>query len=258
MIRSAPLPRLLDRSFAAGLRAIRLFRYNRHLAWSMDHCDEHFGLPQLPVGYGPRCTERAVEFGWALHNHPYGHVLDAGSALNHEVTLDRFLPVVESLTIVTLAPEDRSWPERGVRYLYQDLRKLDLPDDLYDMVISISTIEHVGLDNERFFGAHGQRGNPDEDARQAIRELARVTRPRGTMLITVPYGISWRNDWVRVFNGDELDDLVAAAGPVAVHETIFRRRKDVWQTVTRADAADAEYQDWWAEAVACVRLKLPA
>jgi len=256
-----------DRAVAAGLWSIpdrrrRLYklygelRYQRHLGWSMDHCHEHFSSDRLPRRYGAGLTERAVEFGWALHNTPGGNALDAGSALNHTVTLDRFLPVVESLTIVTLAPEKRSWPERGVRYLYQDLRALELEDSLFDTVISISTLEHVGLDNARFDGAIGERGDPDAGARKAIQELARVAKPTGTILITVPFGASWRNDWVRVFDGGELDDLIAAAGPISREETIYRRADNGWHHVTRAQAADARYREWRAEAVACVRLNL--
>jgi hypothetical protein len=62
---------------------------------------------------------------------------------------------------------------------------------------------------------------------------------------------------VRQFDGDELDDLVAAARPAATSEWIYRRRRSGWQRTDRAGAASAHYQGWWAEAVACVRLTQP-
>jgi SAM-dependent methyltransferase len=191
------------------------------------------------------------------HHLSGGRVLDAGSALNHEVILDRILPAVDELTIVTLEPEDRSWPQRGVRYLYQDLRHLDIADGSFDSAVSVSTLEHVGLDNSRFYDSDAPQGDPDRDAQQAMRELRRVVKPGGSLLITVPFGAAWRSDWVRVLNGAELDALIGAVEPAAVEESIFRRSRSGWQRVSRDQAADATYRRFWSEAVACVRIQLP-
>lgn len=228
---------------------------DRHYAWSMAH-PEHFS-DRLPAAYGPRLTERAVEFGWVAAQRPRGRVLDAGSALNHRVTLTHLLPMMETLTIVTLAPEPESFPELGVEYRYEDLRSLSMPDDDFDTIISVSTLEHVGLDNRRFHGAEAVEGDPGRGAREAITELARVARPGADLLLTVPFGVSWRDTWVRQFDAAELDDLVAAARPARLSETIYRRGAGGWQRTTRQGAATAEFQRYWAEAVACVRLTLP-
>ena len=236
---------------------LEVARHDRHFARSMDR-PEVFGAPDLPRGFGVGLTERAVEFGWVRHHLSTGDVLDAGSALNHEVILDRVLPVVSSLTILTLEPEERSWPERGVRYLYEDLRRLEIPDGTFDMAVSLSTLEHVGLDNSRFYDSDAAQGDPDEEAQRAMRELRRVVKPGGVLLVTVPFGRSWRTDWVRTLDGRQLDALVASVDPVASQENVFRRTRTGWRRVPREQAADAAYRRFWSEAVACVRIQLPS
>ena len=231
-------------------------RHERHYARSMDRPAD-FTAPNLPRGYGVGLTERAVEYGWVGHHLATGDVLDAGSALNHEVILDRVLPVVSSLTILTLEPEARSWPERGVRYLYQDLRRLEIPDASFDTAVSLSTLEHVGLDNSRFYDSDAPQGDPDAEAQAAMRELRRVVKPGGVLLITVPFGRSWRSDWVRTLDGDQLDALIKSVEPVATRESIFRRTRTGWRRVDRDQAADAGYRRFWSEAVACVWIQLP-
>src|SRR6266576_4374690 len=54
---------------------------------------------QLPDGYGVGFDERVVEYPWLLTRKFGGRVLDAGSALNHEHLLDRFVPEFDTLTI---------------------------------------------------------------------------------------------------------------------------------------------------------------
>ena len=62
------------------------------------------------------------------------------------VVLDGLLPLVDELTTVTLAAEERSFPDRGITYVYADRRELPFPNDTIDTVMSISVLEHVGMD----------------------------------------------------------------------------------------------------------------
>src|SRR4051812_39028957 len=79
---------------------------------------------RLPRAYGVGLDERVVEYPWLCAHLPAGgRVLDAGSTLNHAHILDRFLTGVASLHIVTLSPEPISFPERGVSYIFADLRE---------------------------------------------------------------------------------------------------------------------------------------
>jgi hypothetical protein len=106
--------------------------------------------------YGIGFDERVIEYPWLLAREPAGHVLDAGSTLNHEHVLERFLPRCGDLHIVTLAPEPESFPELGVVYSYADVRDLPYPDCSFDTVVAASTLEHVGMDTTAYGAPEGR------------------------------------------------------------------------------------------------------
>jgi hypothetical protein len=64
-------------------------------------------------------------------------MLDAGSSLNHLHVLRRLRPRVERLHVVTLSPEERSFPQLSVSYLYADLRDLPIRDESYDHIACV-------------------------------------------------------------------------------------------------------------------------
>jgi SAM-dependent methyltransferase len=64
-------------------------------------------------------------------------------------------------------------------FILQDMTKSDLPDENFDLVVSVEVIEHVEED-EKF-----------------VSEIARVLKPDGIVLLTTPNG-----DWVENKNPD--------------------------------------------------------
>jgi hypothetical protein len=88
------------------------------------------------------------EYSWLLAHLQSGPeiFLDAGSALNHAFILEQ--PVLEKkkLHILTLAPESNCFWQKGISYLYHDLRSIPIRDGYYDAIVGLSTLEHVGCD----------------------------------------------------------------------------------------------------------------
>jgi SAM-dependent methyltransferase len=251
--------------------------------WTFDYLDRHTRFlttmldapeavdlfrrrAQLPDGYGIGLDERVVEYPWVFSHGPFGRLLDAGSVLNHEHVLDRFLPLADELTITTLAPEDWSFTERGVSYDYSDMRDLPFRDGLFDSVICISTLEHVGMDNRGYGSETGREADPRAEAWAALRELRRVLRPGGTALVTVPYGRREDHVWLRQLDRAEVTELVAAFEPAESEVTVYAYACDGWQLSDLAAAAGSGYRDFTrdptpvddlaaaARAIACLRL----
>jgi SAM-dependent methyltransferase len=70
---------------------------------------------------------------------------------------------------------DAEWP----RWARADYRELPFEDASFDHAYSVSVLEHI----------------PEPGDEQALRELARVTRPGGRVVITLPHAAAHREDW---------------------------------------------------------------
>ncbi|MBA2616395.1 MAG: methyltransferase domain-containing protein [Actinobacteria bacterium] len=223
---------------------------------------------RLPRGYGRGFDERVVEYPWLLAQRPSGRTLDAGSTLNHAHVLDRFLPLLASPHIVTLAPEAVSFPERGVSYVYADLRELPYRDALFDTVVCVSTLEHVGMDNAAYGADEGRAADPDRELLRVLAELRRVVRADGRLLVTIPYGRAEDHGWFRQLDRNGVERLVELASPRRYRLTVFRYGESGWQRSDLEGAADAQYRDYTrdpapvddqaaaARAVVCLALDL--
>jgi SAM-dependent methyltransferase len=251
--------------------------------WTQEYVDTHRALvsaalhdpelagrlregDELPEHYAIGFDERVVELPWLLAAGLRGRTLDAGSALNHAHILDHVLAQVDSLDVVTLEPEETSFTERHISYVYADLRELPYRDGWFRTVASISTLEHVGMDN-RVYGVEQVRAaDPEREVALALGELRRVLAPGGTLYVTVPYGAAEDHGWFRQYGDDDLERLIAAAeAPAAL--TIYAYGPEGWQMSDPERAGSATYRDFRADpspvadlaaaarAVACLRFE---
>jgi len=204
---------------------------------------------RLPRRYGIGLDERVVEYPWLFANEPTGHVLDAGSTLNHEHVLERFLPRCDDLHIVTLAPEPESFPELGAVYAYADVRDLPYPDGSFDTVVAASTLEHVGMDTTAYGAVGGRSSEPAAEVDRALGELARVLAPGGKLLVTVPYGRAEDHGWFRQFGRDDVERLLGHESWRATAATVYRYSRLGWQLSSLDEAADETYWDHHADPV---------
>jgi SAM-dependent methyltransferase len=219
----------------------------------------------LPPSYGVGLDERVVEHPWLLAQDLGGKLLDAGAALNHRHVVDHLRPRVSELCVATIEPEPVAFLEQRVSYVFADLRDLPFRDGYFDVVTSISTLEHVGMDNTRYGVGMPRAPDPDRALDAALHELVRVLAPGGTLYFSVPYGAPEDHGWLRQFDRAGLDRLIAAANPTSRSIVVYRYARVGWQLSDLAAAADARYRDREREprppddasnarAVVCVRL----
>lgn len=205
-----------------------------------------FDPARLPEGFGHRLDERIVEYPWCMSRLPAGPgaLLDAGSALNHDFILDHDKLANKKLTILTLAPEPACYWQRGISYVFDDLRHCAFRADQFDTIACLSTLEHVGLDNTRLYTSDPTKKEADEAAHlEAVRELARILKPGGSLLLTVPFGIHENGGWYQVFDGKMVDRLIATFAPSRNSETYFRYTPGGWISADRETCRTARYHD---------------
>ena len=132
-------------------------------------------------------------------------------------------------------------------YLYADLRKLPVQDATYDRVVSISTLEHVGMDNEQY-GDHGPRAADASAAlAEAIGELRRVLKPGGMLFVTVPYGEPADLGWQRIFDAGGIAEIAHAFGAPPERQECFAYDELGWRRSSAQDAAGSVYRDHFSD-----------
>jgi SAM-dependent methyltransferase len=164
--------------------------------------------------YGKGMEERVVEVPLVLECPALwrpGKILDAGASLNRDY-IKAVLAESPAQVVHLTQSMDREAPLfEGSRYsfLFGDLRRLDFKDNVFDAVCCISTLEHVGCDNQRYGGPLEMDA---ESYKDAFEEMWRVLSPGGELILTVPYGTPSMEGWFRVFGPEEVEGLGRGRG----------------------------------------------
>ena len=125
-------------------------------------------------------SSRIIEYPWVLRNLPSnGRVLDVGSTGSQ-------LPVMLAglgyeVWTIDVRHYEFEGVSRNLHCIVGDIRKTNFPEHFFDIVLAVSTIEHVGI---------GRYGDPVdiEGDRNAMKEIKRIMNNEGLLLMTVPFG----------------------------------------------------------------------
>jgi O-antigen chain-terminating methyltransferase len=208
--------------------------------------------PARPRGlHAPAASdERAIEIPWCLARYDgETRVLDIGYAFAEPA----YLAGLVALGAGELAGADLAATDvPGLRPIAADVRDLPVEDGAFELVLCISTLEHVGRDND-VYAVDAPRDEQGDEA--ALRELRRVLARDGRLLVSVPTGErddqGWQlqrtpGDWIAVFE---------RAGFAVFEDELYVRDTDGWRTATLAEAGVARYRDDGAGAVLLAELR---
>ena len=223
--------------------SIEMYRRNKNLVvdgieewWLHRLCRKTLRLGARLLGRDarPAFTDRLVEYPLVLQylqlERPGMRVLDFGC-------VEDLLPLhLCALGFRVTGLDFRPYPFRHAdfEFIQADILNWQPPDGAFDLVVSTSTIEHVGL------SAYGDPGEPDGD-RIALQKLLAAVKPGGRVLFTVPAGNARTIALMRIYDADRLRAL--APTPSLVRWFAKASRHGDWHEVGSDEIAGLEYED---------------
>jgi SAM-dependent methyltransferase len=91
--------------------------------------------------------------------------------------------------------------------LRMDARMTGFRNEVFNQVICISTIEHIGIGTD--WSSYDDDGDDDDGDIKTVKEILRILKRRGSAIITLPYGKINNKHEHRVYDRRALSRLVA-------------------------------------------------
>lgn len=192
-------------------------------------------------------SERGTEIPWVL------------KSIQHKEKKEKvlILGTCESLFSVYLATlfddvygvDIRRYNEKhpNLHVICADMMNLPFNANTFDVVISISTLEHIGL------GAYGDPCSKRGD-HIALEEIKRVIRDKGKVLITVPAGRDYVvSNTERVYSPQEIENIFSIF-PKVTYEYSFNTKGIFREAISKEDIEKRRYKQKWG--LACITAEL--
>ncbi len=194
--------------------------------------------------------ERAIEIPWCLARYDgEPRVLDVGYAFAEPAYLAGLAALgAQELVGVDLATANVP----GLRPVVADVRELPFDEGSFDLALCISTLEHVGRDNE-IYDVDAPRDETGDEA--ALRELHRVLAGDGRLLVSVPTGVLDDQRWQIVRPPEAWIALFERAGFMVFEDELYVRDDSGWRTASLEEARVAPYLEHGAGAVLLAELR---
>lgn len=208
---------------------------------------DEFSNKRVPINYGFRLDERIVEYPWIFANLQKNKTvfLDAGSTFNFEYLLNNELIENKEKYIYTFYPEDKSFNQKKISYVYGDLRDLPFKNDFFEEVVCQSTIEHIDMDNSMY--GYDLKSTLDVvtsksyEYLKVIDELLRVLKTNGQLLLTFPYGKFENHGFFQQFDVEmvvRITDKMKNLGGCEL--TFFKYLPEGWIVASQEECNDSE------------------
>jgi SAM-dependent methyltransferase len=200
----------------------------------------------------PGTDERVIEIPWCLARYRgEARVLDVGYAFAEPP----YLAGLVALGAAELVGVDLAQAEvPGLRSTLADVRELPFGERSFELAICISTLEHVGRDNERYgLGVHSD----ERGAERALRSLHRVLESSGRLLVSVPCGEEQELGWQVQRPPSEWVALFERAGFTVFEDEVYELDDEGWHSTSSFEPAGVRYGERGpgASGVLCAELR---
>jgi O-antigen chain-terminating methyltransferase len=204
--------------------------------------------------YGAGTTERVVEIPWALSKYNGGQrVLEVGCSFAYDNP--EYIEGLMALHIPELHGIDISSVD-APHFIKKtaDIRKSGYEDGFFDFILCISTLEHVGRDNTKYYKPIAEvsrdlTADSEPDVKAAI-EMFRILKPGGTLIITVPFGKFVDYGWFINYDSESVNRWLRHLSPASIRAEHFRYTSRGWIPCTPTEIQGTAYGDNSAPAAA--------
>lgn len=190
--------------------------------------ETHFNVPiKFKHSADMVINERIVEMPFVFSSIPLGNepqkILDFGCSRSWlSLSLASMGHAVHGIDL-------RDHPFGHPNFEFQKMNILDYQEQDFDYVISLSTMEHVGL------GAYGEPYS-QQALVEVVKKVHFVLKRDGTLLLTLPVGISSVDNFEKSFAPAEIIDLVTDHHFHLKESRYYKRGLGIhWQPCTQED-----------------------
>lgn len=226
----------------------------------------------LPKGFGKNFDERLIEYPWLISKirSTDKYILDAGSILNFPFVINNKKLINKKIVIVNLNPESYCFFDRGISYIYSDyadIRNSCFKDNLFDLIICSSVLEHVGMDNTFIYSSESKFYEKNtEDYLSVVSELNRLLKKGGRLLLTFPFGKYENLGWLQQFDTKNVKKIIRRFNGGS-NLNFYKYTKNGWIRSNEEECKECLYFDIHkdkvidsintaaARAVACIELQ---
>ena len=203
---------------------------------------------ELIKGYGKNFDERVIEYPWLISKikNNDNYILDAGSILNFPFVINNHKLTGKRVMIANLNPEHYCFYKTSVSYVYSDyadIRHTCFKDNLFDVIVCSSVLEHVGMDNTYIYSDESKFNEKrTEDYLLVIDELHRLLKQGGRLLLTFPFGRYENLGWLQQFDINNVKKIIKRFGGKS-NLYFYKYTKNGWTRSNEKESDECLYFD---------------
>jgi SAM-dependent methyltransferase len=180
-------------------------------------------------------SERLVEYPFLTRNlispDTKARILDIGSA-NSPLTkaISKFGNKKWQVIGIDIATVSEKFDSLSLTRM--DARLLGFRDEVFDQIICISTIEHIGIPSDYY----NIRQSDELGDMRAISEIYRVLKKGGSVIATLPYGNKIKKQDHRIYSKSSLDNITLVFS--VIRKEFYRYDDGKWKKCKNQSIAD--------------------
>jgi SAM-dependent methyltransferase len=148
---------------------------------------------------------------------------------------------------------------QGLPLIMMDAMDIGFKSKTFDQAICLSSMEHIGLDHDIITPRHNDLGYGLNGDAIAMKEIWRILKNKGTLILTVPYGrLIIKQQGYRVYCKESLSKLTNMF--FVIKKEFFGLKKGKWIECNESEAnnstlLDYSNQKFHSDIIACLLLE---